>query len=461
MATQQSERFDAIVIGAGQAAPGIADYLTSRGERVAVVEQDKVGGTCLNRGCRPTKAMRASARVAHIARTAGAHGVSTGHIDVDFAAVVARKDRLIDGWVDSSTKSLEDTDGLSLVHGQARFTGSADGDHLISVADRSLAAPKIFLNVGTRATEPPIPGLADVPWLDNDRILHLDTLPEHLVVIGGSYIALEFGQMFRRFGSAVTILERGPHIAGREDDDIAAEITRFLDAEGVTIRTDVTIERVEATDGGVRVHTDAAAAIDGSHLLLAAGRTPNTDLLDLGAVGLAADGQGMIATGGTFRTAVDGIWALGDINGRGAFTHTSYQDYEILVDSLAGGSRTADGRIPTYAMFTDPPLGRVGMSEREARQSGRRVLMATFPMSEHTRAMLEGETAGLIKLLVDADSDRFLGAATLGIAGDEIIQVVSAVMHADAPCRVLAEMLPIHPTVAEFFPTILGRLAAL
>jgi pyruvate/2-oxoglutarate dehydrogenase complex dihydrolipoamide dehydrogenase (E3) component len=461
MATQQSERFDAIVIGAGQAAPGIADYLTSRGERVAVVEQDKVGGTCLNRGCRPTKAMRASARVAHIARTAGAHGVSTGHIDVDFAAVVARKDRLIDGWVDSSTKSLEDTDGLSLVHGQARFTGSADGDHLISVADRSLAAPKIFLNVGTRATEPPIPGLADVPWLDNDRILHLDTLPEHLVVIGGSYIALEFGQMFRRFGSAVTILERGPHIAGREDDDIAAEITRFLDAEGVTIRTDATIERVEATDGGVRVHTDAAAAIDGSHLLLAAGRTPNTDLLDLGAVGLAADGQGMIATGGTFRTAVDGIWAVGDINGRGAFTHTSYQDYEILVDSLAGGSRTADGRIPTYAMFTDPPLGRVGMSEREARQSGRRVLMATFPMSEHTRAMLEGETAGLIKLLVDADSDRFLGAATLGIAGDEIIQVVSAVMHADAPCRVLAEMLPIHPTVAEFFPTILGRLAAL
>jgi pyruvate/2-oxoglutarate dehydrogenase complex dihydrolipoamide dehydrogenase (E3) component len=461
MATQQSERFDAIVIGAGQAAPGLARYLTARGERVAVVEQDKVGGTCLNRGCRPTKAMRASARVAHVARTAREHGVSTGHVDVDFAAVVARKDRLIDGWVDSSTKSLEDTDGLSLVHGQARFTGTEDGAHVVSVADRSLAAPKVFLNVGTRATEPPIPGLADVPWLDNDRILHLDTLPEHLVVIGGSYIALEFGQMFRRFGSAVTILEREPHIAGREDDDIAAEITRFLEAEGVTVHTAIAVERVEASDGGVRVHTDAAGAIDGSHLLLAVGRTPNTDLLDLGAVGLETDGRGLIATDGTFRTAVDGIWALGDINGRGAFTHTSYQDYEILVDSLAGGSRTADGRIPTYAMFTDPPLGRVGMSEREARQSGRRVLMATFPMSEHTRAVLEGETAGLIKLLVDADSDRFLGAATLGIAGDEIIQVVSAVMHADAPCRVLAEMLPIHPTVAEFFPTILGRLAAL
>ncbi len=461
MATQQPERFDAIVIGAGQAGPSIARHLVTDSKRVAVVEQDKVGGTCLNRGCRPTKAMRASARVAHVARTAGDHGVSTGEVVVDFAAVVARKDRLIDGWVESSTKSLEDTDGLSLVHGQARFTGTGDDGHVVAVGDRLLAAPHVFLNVGTRATEPPIPGLADVAWLDNDRILHLDALPEHLVIVGGSYIALELGQMFRRFGSAVTILERGQHIAGREDDDIAAEITRFLDAEGVTIHTAVAVDRVEATGAGVRVHTDAAGAIDGSHLLLAVGRTPNTDLLDLGAVGLVADEHGIIATDGTFRTAVEGIWAVGDINGRGAFTHTSYQDYEILVDSLAGGRRTADDRIPTYAMFTDPPLGRVGMTEGEARQSGRRVLMATFPMSEHTRAILDGETAGIIKLLVDADNDRFLGAATLGIAGDEIVQVVSALMHAGAPCRVLAEMLPIHPTVAEFFPTILRRLEPL
>ena len=461
MATQQPERFDAIVIGAGQAGPGIARYLVDDGERVAVVEQDKVGGTCLNRGCRPTKAMRASARVAHLARTASAYGVSTGTVEVDFAAVVERKDQLIDGWVESSTKSLEDTDDLSLIHGQARFTGSEGGEHHIIVGDRRLAAPKVFLNVGTRATEPPIPGLGDVAWLDNDRILHLDSLPEHLVVVGGSYIALEFGQMFRRFGSAVTVLERGRHVAGREDDDIADEITRFLDAEGVTIHTSIAVERVEAIGDGIRVQTDAAGAIDGSHLLVAVGRTPNTDLLDLDAVGLAADERGIIATDGTFRAAVDGIWAVGDINGRGAFTHTSYQDYEILVDSLAGGTRSADDRIPTYAMFTDPPLGRVGMTEGEARQSGRRVLMATFPMSEHTRAILDGETAGLIKLLVDADSDRFLGAATLGLAGDEIIQVVSALMHADAPCHVLAEMLPIHPTVAEFLPTILGRLEPL
>jgi pyruvate/2-oxoglutarate dehydrogenase complex dihydrolipoamide dehydrogenase (E3) component len=461
MATQQPELFDAIVIGAGQAGPGIARHLVDGGGRVAVVEQDKVGGTCLNRGCRPTKAMRASARIAHLARTARAYGVATGDVAVDFSAVVARKDQLIDGWVESSTKSLEDTDGLSLVRGQARFTGSGADGHVIAVGDRTLAAPRVFLNVGTRATEPPIPGLGDVAWLDNDRILHLDALPEHLVIVGGSYIALELGQMFRRFGSAVTVLERGRHIAGREDDDIAAEITRLLDDEGVTIHTAVTVERVEATGGGVRVHTNGAGAIDGSHLLVAVGRTPNTDLLDLGAVGLAADDHGIIATDGTFRTAVAGIWAVGDINGRGAFTHTSYQDYEILVDSLAGGRRSGDGRIPTYAMFTDPPLGRVGMTEGEARQSGRRVLMATFPMSEHTRAQLDGETAGMIKLLVDGDSDRFLGAATLGLAGDEIIQVVSALMHADAPCRVLAEMLPIHPTVAEFLPTILRRLEPL
>jgi pyruvate/2-oxoglutarate dehydrogenase complex dihydrolipoamide dehydrogenase (E3) component len=395
-----------------------------------------------------------------LARTAATHGVSTGDVSVDFAAVLARKDRMIDNWVDSSTDSLEHLDGLALIHGQARFVGSVDDGHVVTVDGRSLVAAKVFLNVGTRAAQPPIPGLDDVDWLDNDRILHLDALPDHLVVIGGSYIALEFGQMFRRFGSAVTILERGRHVASREDDDIAAEITRFLVEEGVDIRTGVNVEAVAVDGAGIRVDTDTGP-VTGSDLLVAVGRTPNTDLLDLPAVGLETDERGMITTDGTFQTSVDGIWALGDINGRGAFTHTSYQDQQILVDSLTGGSRTADGRIPTYAMFTDPPLGRVGISEREARQSGQRVLMATFPMSEHTRAILDGETAGLIKLLVDADSDRFLGAATLGMAGDEIIQVISALMHAGASCRVVAEMLPIHPTVAEFFPTILARLAPL
>ena len=459
--TSTAEPFDAIVVGAGQAGPGIATTLVDQGRRVALIEQDKVGGTCLNRGCRPTKALRASARIAHLARTAGQHGVCTGEVTVDFGAAMARKDALIDGWVDGYTESLGHTDGLALIHGQGRFFGSSDRGHEMTVGERRVAAPHVFLNVGTRAAVPPIAGLDTVPWLDNDRVLHLDALPHHLVILGGSYIALEIGQMFRRFGSAVTIIERAERVASREDVEISTEVARFLVAEGIALRTSTTVEHVAATAGGIRVITGDGQHTDGSHLLIALGRTPNTDTLNLAAVGIDADDRGYIHTDGHLRTAVDGIWALGDINARGAFTHTSYQDYEIVVDNLKGGSRTADGRIPTYAMFTDPPLGRVGMTEAEARASGRRVLKATFPMHDVTRAELDSETDGLISLLVDADTERFLGGATLGITGDEIIQIVSALMHADAPYRVLAEMLPIHPTVAEFFPTILGKLEPL
>jgi pyruvate/2-oxoglutarate dehydrogenase complex dihydrolipoamide dehydrogenase (E3) component len=453
--------FDAIVIGAGQAGPGIATFLVGSGQQVALIEADKVGGTCLNRGCRPTKALRASARVAHLARTAKRHGVHTGDVTVDFAAVMARKDALIDGWVDGYAESLGHTDGLTLLYGEARFTGRAGSKFAVAVADRTLTAANVFLNVGTRATTPPIPGLDDIPWLDNDRVLHLQAVPDHLVILGGSYIGLELGQLFARFGSAVTIIERGERVAAREDADISAEIARFLTAEGLDIRTATTVERVEPSGDGVRVHVAGGPPIDGSHLLVAIGRTPNTDTLDLERVGLSTDDRGYVTTDGVFRTAVDGIWALGDINARGAFTHTSYQDYEILVDHLSGGHRTADGRITTYAMFTDPPLGRVGMSEQEARASGRTVSKATIPMSSVTRAVLDGETDGLISVLVDTDTERFLGASALGITGDEIVQIVSALMHADAPCRVLAEMLPIHPTVAEFYPTILGSLQPL
>jgi len=452
------ESFDAVVIGAGQAGPGVARHLAGQGRRVALVEADRVGGTCLNRGCRPTKAMRASARVAHVARTAAPFGVRAGPVAVDFAAVVARKDAMIDGWVDQHAEGLAATDGIDLIYGAARFTGRTDAGFGLVVGDRQLTAADVFLNVGTRAAVPPIPGLDEVEFLDNDRILHLDQLPEHLVVLGGSYIGLEFGQMFARFGSRVTIIERGPQLAGREDPEIAAEINRFLTVEGLDVRTRTNVERVEATDDGVRVHVDRGEAIDGSHVLVALGRTPNTDRLGLDTIGLTTDDRGYLATDGVFRTEVDGVWALGDINGRGAFTHTSYQDYEILVDHLSGGHRSADDRIPTYAMFTDPPLGRVGMSEREAAAAGHRVRVASYPMNQLTRAVLDGETDGLIKLVVDADTDRFLGAATLGLAGDEIVQIVSALMHANATYHVLAEMLPIHPTVAEFFPTILGQL---
>jgi pyruvate/2-oxoglutarate dehydrogenase complex dihydrolipoamide dehydrogenase (E3) component len=453
--------FDAVVIGAGQAGPGIAYTLAAAGRTVAVVEADKVGGTCLNRGCRPTKALRASARVAHLARTASRHGVLTGEVSVDFAAVMARKDALIDGWVHGQTESLAHTDGLTLLYGEARFLGRTGASFEIAVGDRSLTTEQVFLNVGTRATKPSIPGLDDVAWLDNDRVLHLDELPTHLVVLGGSYIGLEIGQLYARLGSAVTVVEAAERIASREDPEISAEITRLLTAEGIEICTSTKVVRIESTSAGMRVHTADGGTTDGSHLLVAIGRTPNTDRLDLDRVGLSTDEHGYLYTDGVFRTAVDGIWALGDINARGAFTHTSYQDYEILADHLSGGSRTADGRITTYAMFTDPPLGRVGMTESEARASGRKVSKATVSMSAVTRAALDGERDGLISILVDDETERFLGASVLGITGDEIVQIISALMHADASYHVLAEALPIHPTVAEFYPTILGRLAPL
>jgi pyruvate/2-oxoglutarate dehydrogenase complex dihydrolipoamide dehydrogenase (E3) component len=460
-AVSETAEFDALVLGSGQAGPGMSRHLAGTGRRVALVEADKVGGTCLNRGCRPTKALRASARVAHLARTASRHGVNTGEVTVDFSAVMARKDALIDGWVNGLAESLEHTDGLTVLYGEARFIGRSGSAFEIGVGGTTLSTREVFLNVGTRATKPPIPGLDDVAWLDNDSVLHLRELPTHLVILGGSYIGLEIGQLFGRFGSKITIIERGQRIAAREDPEISAEITRVLKGEGIDILTSVTIERVESTGAGVRAHLADGACVDGSHLLVAIGRTPNTDRLDLHRIGLFPDERGYIATDGVFRTAVEGVWALGDINGRGAFTHTSYQDYEILVDHLSGGDRTADHRIPTYAMFTDPPLGRVGMTDREAKMSGRKVSKATLSMSVLTRAKLEGETDGLINILVDTDSERLLGASILGITGDEIVQIISALMHAGASYHVLAEMLPIHPTVAEWYPTILEQLAPL
>lgn len=454
------EQYDAIVIGAGQAGPGVATHLAGAGRTVALIEADRVGGTCLNRGCRPTKAMRASAKVAHVARTAAPFGVTTGPVTVDLAAVVARKDTMIDGWVDGYAGHLGDVENLTLLYGEARFTGRGEAGFEVGVGDRRLVTDEVFLNVGTRAAAPPIPGLDSVAWLDNDRILHLTELPEHLVVLGGSYIGLEFAQMFARFGSRVTVIERGSQLAGREDADVAAEIERIIRADGVDVCLGATVTGVEPGErsSGLRVCLEGADPVEGSHLLVALGRTPNTDRLGLDTIGLTTDDRGYIATDGVFRTEVAGVWALGDINGRGAFTHTSYQDYEVLVDHLSGGSRTADTRIPTYAMFTDPPLGRVGMSERDAAESGRRYRVATMPMSKVTRAVLDGETDGLIKLIVDADTEQFLGAAALGVSGDEIIQIVSALMHAGATWRVLAEMLPIHPTVAEYYPTILGTV---
>ncbi len=459
--SREVRRADAVIIGTGQAAPALATALAQHGEHVVVFEGGSIGGSCVNVGCTPTKTLRKSARVAHMVARASEFGVHVGDVRVDFAAAMERVESIVSASRAGLTRWMESADGVSIVQEWASFAGREEDGFVLQSDTMKVVAPRVYLNTGTRPRIPSIPGLADAPYLTNESVLALRERPEHLVILGGSYIALEIGQMFRRFGSAVTIIERAERIASREDPEISAEIARFLEAEDVAVRTSTSIDRIEAVPGGVRVQTASTGAVTGSHLLVAIGRTPNTDTLNLDAVGLTTDDRGYIHTDGSLKTAVEGIWAVGDINARGAFTHTSYQDYEIVVDNLTGGSRTADGRIPTYAMFTDPPLGRVGMTEREAKESGRRVLKATLPMHELTRAQLDGETDGLIILLVDADTERFLGGATLGITGDEIIQVVSALMHADARCRVLAEMLPIHPTVAEFFPTILGKLAPL
>ncbi|MEL6195991.1 MAG: mercuric reductase [Myxococcota bacterium] len=463
------ERYDAIVVGAGQAGPSVAIHLAESGRRVALIERDRVGGTCLNSGCRPTKALRASARVAYLARRASDYGVQLGDVSVDLPAAMARKDRMIGRWRDGFADYLMSLDKLELIRGHARFSpssgggggGEGGGVHEMVVNGRRLSSELIVLDVGARPRVPDIPGLSEIPYLTNESLLQLPSLPSHLLVLGGSYIGLEFAQMFRRLGSEVTVLEAGPRVAGREDHDVSEAIQRIIEKDGVQVHCGAAVERFSATDERVEAHLADGKTLSGDKVLIAVGRIPNTDRLGLECVGLEVDRRGYLRTDGVFRTAVPGIIALGDINGRGAFTHTAYQDAEIFIDHLQGGKRSADSRIMTYALFTDPPLGRVGLNESEARATGRRVLSASYPMERLTKAVLDGETEGLVKVLVDAESDCFLGATCLGLFGDEIVQVVSAMMHAKAPCHVLAEMLPVHPTVAEFYPTILKGLKPL
>lgn len=460
------ERFDTIVIGAGQAGPGLASTLDARGERVALVQDGPFGGTCLNDGCRPTKAIRASARAAHVARSSADLGVHVDGVRVDLAEVIGRKDRLIDGWRSAATEHYVNHETIRYVTGRARLVGTtADGVHEVQVDTvdpvdgRTLSAPRVVLNTGARSVPPDIDGLDTVDWLDHHGILDLTTLPEHLAVIGGSYIGLELGQVFSRFGSRVTILEHADRIVGREDPDISEAIRGFLTAEGITITTGTAIETVRSTEDGIELALDDGSTVSATHLLVAAGRVPNGDDLGLERVGVERDERGYVRVDDTFATNVPGIYALGDVNGRGAFTHTSYQDSEILADHLAGGSRTVADRTMTYALFTDPPLGRFGLTRTQARREGRSFRVATYPMDQLTRAVLDGETAGLIELLVDDATGQLLGASTLGLHGDEIVQTLSALHHAGVPASIFETWLPIHPTVAEFFPTITARLA--
>jgi pyruvate/2-oxoglutarate dehydrogenase complex dihydrolipoamide dehydrogenase (E3) component len=457
---------DAVAIGTGQATPALATALASRGERVVVFEQGLVGGSCVNVGCTPTKALRKTARVAHMARRAGDFGVSVGPVTVDVAAAMARVAQI----VESSRRGLEQwvgsTPNLTLVRERAVLAGRHDGRFVVQAGGTRYHASRVYLNVGTRPALPPIPGLNEARPLTNETILSLREAPQHLIIIGGSYIGLEFAQIFRRMGSAVTVLEASAAIASREMPDISARLTRMLEDEGIRIVAGASIASVaRVSTGGVQITLAGHdVPITGSELLVATGRRPNTDGLGLETVGVSVDAQGYIPVDGTLASAVPGIWALGDVNRRGAFTHTAWQDHEIVLANHSGGARTADGRITTYAMYTDPPLGRIGMNEGDARsamQHGRRFLQATHEMAKVSRAKEEGETIGVITVLVDADTHRFAGVTMLGINADEIVQVIAAMMAADAPYEVLRDFLPIHPTVTEFFPTILGKLAPL
>lgn len=451
---------DAAIVGTGQAAPALAVALAQRGERVALMEGAQLGGSCVNVGCTPTKTLRKSACVAHLARRAAEFGVQVGKVEIDFAAAMERMQQRVDAARSGLQNWIAGEPNIRLLRAWGSFAGrGADGFDLLAGA-QLVRAKRVYLNTGTRAAVPPIPGLKDVPYLDNVSLLALRQRPEHLIVIGGSYIGLEMGQIFRRLGSEVTVIEPGPRIASREDPDVSASIASFLSEEGIALATGQPVAGVERSGHGVVVKV-GGRVLTGSHLLVATGRLPNTERLNLAAVGVEMDERGFIVTNGRLETGVPGIWALGDINKRGAFTHTSYHDHEIALANHEGGARSADDRTMAYAMFTDPPLGRVGLSETEARASGKRILMASFDMKDVSRAKEESETHGLIKLLVDADSERFLGASVLGINGDEIIQVISNFMAAGASWRAMKDALPIHPTVAEFLPTILGKLKPL
>jgi pyruvate/2-oxoglutarate dehydrogenase complex dihydrolipoamide dehydrogenase (E3) component len=450
-----SERFDAIVVGAGQAGPALAGRLTGAGLRVALIERDRVGGTCVNTGCTPTKAMVASAYAAHLARRAADYGVAAGPVSVDLAAVVRRAQGVAATSKSNNERWLASMEGLTLIRGHARFVAPKT----LAIGDREVSGDRIFLNVGGRPSRPDLPGIDDVATMDNADLLALEELPDHLVVVGGSYIGLEFAQMFRRFGSKVTVVEMGPRLIGREDEDVSEEIRRILEAEGVTVRTGATCVRLAPHGGGVAVGVDCTQGeptVVGSHVLLAVGRRPNTDDLGLDAAGVEVDQRGYVVVDDELRTSAEGIWALGDCNGRGAFTHTAWNDFEIVADNILDeGSRRVTQRLPAYALYTDPPLGRVGMTVAQAKATGRPLLVSTRPMSRVSRAIEKGEINGLMKVVADAETRRILGAAILGTGGDEAIHGILDMMSADQPLDELRWAVPIHPTVSELIPTLL------
>jgi pyruvate/2-oxoglutarate dehydrogenase complex dihydrolipoamide dehydrogenase (E3) component len=451
--------FDAIIIGAGQAGPSLAGRLADAGMTVALVERKLFGGTCVNTGCTPTKTLVASAYAAYLVRRAGDYGVNLGSaITVDMNKVKARQDTVVRNSREALEAWLTSLRNCMIYRGHARLESASQ----VRVGNELLTAKRIFLNVGGRANVPDLPGLDQVTYLTNSTLLQLQTLPRHLVVVGGSYVGLEFAQIYRRFGSEVTVVEMADRLIKREDPEVSAAVQEILAAEGIHTRVGAECVRLEASGQDVRVHVicrDGEPEILGSHLLLAVGRRPNTDDLGLQAAGVEIGKNGYIVVDDELRTSAPGIWALGDCNGRGAFTHTAYNDFEIVAGNLLdkGGRRVSD-RIPAYALFTDPPLGRVGLTETEAKAAGKRLLVGFRPMTKVGRAVEKDETRGFMKILVDAESRLILGAAILGTGGDEAIHGILDMMYAKAPYVTLQRAVHIHPTVSELIPTMLGEL---
>ena len=454
--------YDAIVIGTGQAGPSLSAELAGAGQQVAVVERHRFGGTCVNVGCTPTKTLVASARAAHVARRAGDFGVVVdGGITVDMRRVKARKDAIVRKSNHGVESWLKGLDNCTVYEGHARF----EGPHRIRVGEHELEAEQIFINVGARAYVPPLPGLDRVDYLTNSGMVDVDVLPEHLIIIGGGYIGLEFAQMYRRFGSRVTLIEMGDRLIRREADDVSDAVKEILEAEDIEVRLNAECLGLDQPGNSVvaTVSCDQGAPeVTGSHLLLAVGRRPNTDDLGLEAAGIDVGTRGHIRVDDTLRTSVPGVWALGECNGRGAFTHTTYNDYEIVAANLLRGERRrVTDRIDCYALYIDPPLGRVGMTERQVRESGQPALVATRPMTRVSRAVEKGETQGFMKILVDARTSQILGAAVLGVGGDEVVASILNVMYAKAPYTVIQRAVHIHPTVSELIPTMLADLKPL
>ena len=454
-----TKKFDAIIIGAGQAGPSMAGRLAAAGQTVAMIERKFFGGTCVNTGCKPTKTMVASAYAMFMARRAADYGFSTGGgVRTDMKAVEARKDKVI---MDSRS-GLEDwLDGMercTVFRGHAAFVSP----HEVTVNGETISAERIFINVGGRANVPSMPGIDKVSYLTNSTMMDVDFLPGHLVIVGGSYIGLEFAQMYRRFGARVTVVEKGSHLIAREDPDISEAIKAILEEEGIAFRLDAECISFAPHENGVSVGVDCDygdRAVVGTHVLLAIGRVPNTDDLGLDKAGVATDARGYISVDDELRTSQKHIYALGDCNGRGAFTHTAYNDFEIVAANLLDGdSRRVSDRKTAYALYIDPPLGRAGMTETEARKSGRKILVGTRPMTEVGRAVERGETKGFMKIVADADTKELLGAALLGASGDEVVHGILDMIYAKAPYTVMQRMMPIHPTVSELLPTVIADM---